>query len=584
MILNLVHVVHKGESRVKKLLIVFILLFFTFTQLFGATYYLRTDGTAANKGAAGGPCSTVSAAMNESVHNGETFASSDIITTCDDGGKYFSTIIPPTDGVIYQGNDPNEEMMGVELVTGWTLDTGDTYYKSWTSGDPNIFIADEVMRAEAADVPSLAAEEWFYDSGTPRIYFKTDGVQAIGDYTLEVPNVDYIFNINGIDNITIKDIHFEGAELYAIFAQNGTTGLIIEDNTIKNFYGRSIDVVSDDAAETVDVIIRNNTFIDAGSGIEVYIHPLAAATSTALIEGNNFSSSFYDGTADKIPSSDSMMAVKLLNVDTATIARNVVVFPPVTGAGNIITLWTDFTNDPLIEQNTITGGNHGILISSATSGGIMRYNTVIGSYDDCFWVWVVTDSRVYGNFCNGSGDDGFDIRAATDPIIYDNTSARNVDVGFAFRGTGSGGIMRNNISYENGQPGTPQTGDDGGFEVWVESTSTSGFDAEYNLYYHTTAKQTSTPFSWSGTGYSFADWQTAPSDQDDSSQTPADPLFVDITNNDGHLLPGSPAIDMGTILSNTYAYDNDGHNQNSYGSAWELGAYVYRAESRFGGE
>ncbi len=48
-----------------------------------ATYYMRADGTAANKGAAGGPGSSQSACMNVSVHNGETFSDNDVtVTSC----------------------------------------------------------------------------------------------------------------------------------------------------------------------------------------------------------------------------------------------------------------------------------------------------------------------------------------------------------------------------------------------------------------------------------------------------------------------------------------------------------------------
>jgi len=49
------------------------------------TYYMRADGTAANKGAASGPGSTQSACMNVSVHNGETFSAGDIIILASDG-------------------------------------------------------------------------------------------------------------------------------------------------------------------------------------------------------------------------------------------------------------------------------------------------------------------------------------------------------------------------------------------------------------------------------------------------------------------------------------------------------------------
>lgn len=48
----------------------------------GATYYVRNNGTAANAAAASGPCSDASASMNRTVYAGETFAEADVIIFC----------------------------------------------------------------------------------------------------------------------------------------------------------------------------------------------------------------------------------------------------------------------------------------------------------------------------------------------------------------------------------------------------------------------------------------------------------------------------------------------------------------------
>src|SRR3990167_10388665 len=62
------------------------------------TYYLRTDGTAANKAAAIGPGAIQANCMNVSVHNAETFSAGDIILLCDDGGTFTSGIVVPSAG------------------------------------------------------------------------------------------------------------------------------------------------------------------------------------------------------------------------------------------------------------------------------------------------------------------------------------------------------------------------------------------------------------------------------------------------------------------------------------------------------
>lgn len=64
----------------------------------GATYYMRVDGTAANMAVATGPCGTVGNTASIATHNAGTFAGDDIINLCDDGGNYTAILIPPSSG------------------------------------------------------------------------------------------------------------------------------------------------------------------------------------------------------------------------------------------------------------------------------------------------------------------------------------------------------------------------------------------------------------------------------------------------------------------------------------------------------
>jgi hypothetical protein len=57
---------------------------------FGATYYMREDGTAANKAAASS-CDAAATSMSVATHNAETFTAGDIIYVCNSGGTYSTT-------------------------------------------------------------------------------------------------------------------------------------------------------------------------------------------------------------------------------------------------------------------------------------------------------------------------------------------------------------------------------------------------------------------------------------------------------------------------------------------------------------
>ena len=85
---------------------------------FGATYYLRADGTvtAANKANATG-CGAADTAMNLTQHNAATFAAGDTITLCDNGGSFTDAgMVPPTAGEA--GNVITYNASGHPIVAG----------------------------------------------------------------------------------------------------------------------------------------------------------------------------------------------------------------------------------------------------------------------------------------------------------------------------------------------------------------------------------------------------------------------------------------------------------------------------------
>lgn len=75
------------DHNIKRLVLILFLVLLA-SLAWAATYYVRDDGTAANKVAASGPCGTVGNCMSIATHNGETFSGDDVIVLCDDGGVY----------------------------------------------------------------------------------------------------------------------------------------------------------------------------------------------------------------------------------------------------------------------------------------------------------------------------------------------------------------------------------------------------------------------------------------------------------------------------------------------------------------
>src|SRR3990172_5515404 len=145
------------------------------------TYYIRADGTAANKGAASGPGSTQSACMNIAVHNGETFSAGDIIKLCDDGGIFRGAIVPPSAGsvgspIVYEpeaGDSP--QVYGSAKQSTWS-DEGSNNWSCSQASDPlEVFFVNTngTIKWGNEQVSQMAMTEeydWFWDDPANKLF------------------------------------------------------------------------------------------------------------------------------------------------------------------------------------------------------------------------------------------------------------------------------------------------------------------------------------------------------------------------------------------------------------------------------
>jgi len=94
-------------------------------------YYLRADGTAANKAAATGPTSDASKCMSIATHNSETFSAGDVLRFSDKGGQFTAQLYMPSSGdvgnpIIYEpapGEEPTWNHAAVQ-ATIWCCTVG----------------------------------------------------------------------------------------------------------------------------------------------------------------------------------------------------------------------------------------------------------------------------------------------------------------------------------------------------------------------------------------------------------------------------------------------------------------------------
>lgn len=106
----------------KRLFLIFLFLLIS-CPAWGATYYMRADGTAATIGASTGGCSDATSCMSVSGHNSFTITSGSTITLCDTGGNYSAQVnVKP--GVTYiaeTGQSPTWNMGGANSSAFYSI-------------------------------------------------------------------------------------------------------------------------------------------------------------------------------------------------------------------------------------------------------------------------------------------------------------------------------------------------------------------------------------------------------------------------------------------------------------------------------
>ncbi|MFZ5989419.1 MAG: DNRLRE domain-containing protein [Bacillota bacterium] len=141
------------------------------------------------------------------------------------------------------------------------------------------------------------------------------------------------------------------------------------------------------------------------------------------------------------------------------------------------------------------------------------------------------NNKVGMNIVYDATDDCISVEGGTG-IEVDNNVLYSCDGdGIQISGTGTTATLKNNIS-------TGHTGST------INKTSGTGtITINKNDY----MPSTGTPFMWEGVAKNFTDWKTACSC--DANSYNADPLFVNATNKNFHLLQGSPCVNTGDTIS-----------------------------------
>ena len=403
-------------------------------------------------------------------------------------------------------------------------------YSSGTVSDPIILKAyqNDIVTITGNGITSQDAVIGVYDQDYVHIenLIITDNemIDAIGIIVeggndgIEIRNCEFKninFSTNPNDNATASS-NSQPLIVYGIYANNPITELIIESNKIHdNRPGYSEALAVNGNVDGFE-IFNNEVYDNLNIGIDIIGHEGTAASNDQARNGKIYNNIVYNNKS-----------------------------PYALSAG----IYVDGGKDLIIERNTVYNNQWGIEIGcenqgTTTSGIIVRNNIVydnddsglsIGGYDypnvsgkviDC----IVRNNTFYGNDNNSGGLGG----TATEIFLSYTENCQ---------------IINNTFSIDNAFD----------LMMYEDNTNSQNLLLDYNLYYSATGVN-DYEFTYEGTSYyGLAAFQAGTSQE--ANGISIDPLFVDASSDDFHLMTNSPCIDSGdpstSIDPDETDYDGD---------------------------
>ncbi len=437
-------------------------------------------------------------------------------------GTYREQLVLPNSGTLgfpitFHGA-PGAAVVGTDDLSGaglWTLEPGSlTLYSA--SFDPasatqQVFVDGARLTGPTATLAEVTANSFFFDNPGNRLTVDIGGDNP-GTHTIEAGSRSLGFSIDG-SLVAKTDLVVEGFE---VRGQNTTA---IRVRTASR------------------VIVRNNRLLRS-AGFVLVAEGSTTPTTTDNVElsGNEVLEGLTAG-------------IRLRNNVTAALVANNVSHHN----GDHGLLANDTTNSRFTGNsfyaNVKPGGQFttGMRLD-ASDGNTIDRNESFENQDSGFQLTAGADNNLLvRNLSYANGDHGFDIRENDGARLVSNTSAGNYNDGFSIEGSATNASLRNNVAAENGIF-------NGGNELWVDASSTTGFSSDYDVFYHSPGINT---VEYGGAVYpTVADFTVATGNETHGSGV--NPNFVNVGADNYHPGPG-PALDAADAgASGFQALDLDG--------------------------
>ena len=233
--------------------------------------------------------------------------------------------------------------------------------------------------------------------------------------------------------------------------------------------------------------------------------------------------------------------------------------------------------------------------TTSAKNNVIRYNLITGQGGNELdnagieTDGYTSDNQIYGNVIWGNGGPCIDLNGTETTLVYNNTCYGNqltrpstykgeIKLSDQANSTSStpNNVIENNIAYATQSDS---------YAIYVDNVMAGKTDTyANNLFYG--SEQANWYFWNTSAGSNLAMFNKL---SGVSGNLNADPLFVNTSGDQLWLQGGSPAIDEGTNLGSPYnfallpssVWPNSvvTGNQNSYGTGWEVGAYIFTGQT-----
>lgn len=377
-------------------------------------------------------------------------------------GDYREQVVLPASGtagfpITFHGA-AGARVIGTDRVTGFTLEPGSTTKYS-ASFDPatasaQVFVNGVRLTGPVASAADVVANSFFFDNPANRLYVDLAGADP-NTATIEAGARSFGFLAEGRSDVVIEGFEVSGHNTNAIRVQNGSRA-IVRNNRLLRSASFVLAVQGTTTPTTIDNVTVSGNEIAEGliTGLR-----LRNNVSQALVQSNRVHHNGDHG----------------LDASNTTNSR--------------------FTGNRFY-ANVKPGGGFatGMRLGTESDDNLVDRNVAYENQDTGFQVSGLSDRTLFvRNLSYQNLDHGFDIRQCDGARVVSNTAANNTNDGFSIEDNVTNTYLRNNIAAENGIF-------TGGNELWVDATSAVGFSSDYDVFFRSSAPNTTIEFN--GVAYS----------------------------------------------------------------------------------